>query len=80
MNTNTAKSLQKSRKQFASRRKRSQIGDPGSYTSIFIDYNFYNNFNFRLSSTISLPPTPITDPEKFGIKSGTPVNKESFSI
>jgi len=29
----------------------------------------------RLSSTVSLPPTPITDPEKFGIKSGTPVNK-----
>ena len=42
-NVNTAKSLQKSRRQFASRRKRSPTLDPGSclgYTSILIHLSY----------------------------------------
>ena len=42
---------------------------------LYYRYNDHTVPLFRLSASISLPPTPITDPEKFGIKSAS-INKE----
>ena len=47
-NTNTAKSLQKSKNKFASRRKKSQPLEPGS----FWGYTLYINYQWTLKNKI----------------------------